>query len=130
MEDKRTSKERHSRLMRRMVETFNTGDVSTLESLVSPNYVDHQGIGGSEVYGPDGFANVVMLARRSHPGLRVVIQELTVAGDTVQAQLVWFEPEPTWSPSPETAQEMQRRTAETVRFADGLAVEHWGKRLH
>ena len=112
-----------------MVETFNTGDVSNLELLVSPDYVDYQGIGGSEVYGPDGFANVVMLARQSHPGLRVVIQELTVAGDTVQARLVWFESEPTWRSGSKTVHETQRRTAETVRFVDGLAVEHWGERL-
>ena len=115
--------------MRRMVETFNTGDTSTLQSLVSPDYVDHQGIGGSEVYGPDGFANVVMSARQSHPGLRVIIQELTVAGDIVQAQLVWFESEPTESSSLNAMRETQRKTAETVRFADGLAVEHWGERL-
>ena len=121
--------EKHSGLMRRMVETFNTGDVSALDSLISLNYVDHQGIGGSEVFGPDGFANVVTSARQSHPGLRVVIQELTVAGDTVEAQLIWFEPGPTRSASSETVPETQRRTAETVRFAGGLAVEHWGERL-
>lgn len=115
--------------MRRMVETFNTGDVSTLELLVSPSYVDHQGIGGSEVYGPDGFASVVMLARHSHPGLRVLIEELTVAGDTVHARLAWFEPEPTPDSSSNAGDVTQRRTAETVRFSDGLAVEHWGERL-
>ena len=117
------------RLFRRMVEVFNTGELSDLSSLVSPAYVDHQGIGGLEVVGPDGFAGVVALARQAHPGLRVVIEDLSAAGETVRAQLAWFEPEPTPGAISGTVQLPHRRTLEVVRFADGVAAEHWGERL-
>ena len=119
----------NSELMRRMVEVFNTGDTSAVELVVSPNYVDHQGIGGAEVFGADGFANVVTLARQAHPQLRVEIQELNTEGDKVTARLVWSQPGAESSPIPKRVPETQRQTIENVRFANGLAVEHWGERL-
>ena len=118
----------NSELMRRMVEVFNTGDTSVVELVVSPNYVDHQGIGGAEVFGADGFATVVTLARQAHPQLRVEIQELNTEGDKVTVRLVWSEPRAEISPIPTRVQETQRQTIEVVRFANGLAVEHWGER--
>ena len=119
----------NSRLVRRMVDAFNTGDVSALDSLVSPDYVDHQGINGSEMFGQNGFASVVRLTRGSHPGLRVVIEELTASWDNVNARLLWFETGLSQSSSSGEAHFTQRRTLETVRFVGGLAVEHWGESL-
>ena len=116
-------------VMRRMVEVFNTGDLSVVDSLVSPDYVDHQGIDGVEKFGADGFSNVVTLARRAHPRLRVEVQELTVNGDRVAARPSWFESELVQNSISNKSYEAQRRTIETVRFAGGQAVEHWGERL-
>ncbi len=114
-------------LMRRMVQVFNDGDVSTLDSLVSDSYIDHQGIGGSKMYGPDGFAEVVRVARAAHPRLRVDIRRLIVNGDTVEAELFWDEFGPLRGSG--SRKPYQRRTNEVVRFEGGLAVEHWGERI-
>ncbi len=105
--------------MRRIVEVFNTGDVSSLDSLVSPKYVDHQGIGGSKIFGTSGFASLVTRARQGHPLLRVEILEISVDGDRVTARLIWTEAD----------YDASRQTIDTIRFSDGLAVEHWGERL-
>lgn len=110
--------------MRRMVDFFNTGDLSELSLVVSSEYVDHQGVGQGPLLGADGFAGVVQLSRERHPELSVDIDELHVVGDVVVAKLNWSEP------SPGTAANVTyRRTIEVVRFAEGLAVEHWGTRL-
>ena len=116
--------ERHDNgeLMRRMVDFFNTGEVSGVPSVLSPKYLDHQGVGSGELVGPDGFASMVALSLTRHPQLRVEIAEMHVVGDVVVAKLNWSEPS-------ETGHRTYRRTIEIVRFADGLAVEHWGKRL-
>lgn len=113
--------------MRRMVDVFNTGDLSDLESLIAPGYVDHQGLRGVKVFGPDGFSSVVTLARRRRPRLRVEIEELAVDGDTATAWLTWTEPEAGLRSG--AAPDPPRRTVDVVRFAGGLAVEHWGERL-
>ena len=114
-------------LMRRMVDVFNTGDLSDLERLIAHGYVDHQGLRGVKVFGPEGFATVVTLARRRRPRLRVEIEELAVDGDTVTARLMWTEPEV--GERSGGAPDPPRRTVEVVRFSGGLAVEHWGERL-
>ena len=110
-------------LMHRMVDFFRTGDLSDLESVVSADYVDHQGVGQGALLGTDGFTGVVDLSRTRHPQLDVEIEELTVLGNLVVAKLTWTEP------SASRARIAYRRTIEAVRFAKGLAVEHWGARL-
>ena len=110
--------------MRRMVGFFNTGDLAGLASVVSTDYVDHQGVGQGPLVGADGFASVVQLSRERHPELSVEIDELHVAGGVVVTKLNWSEPK-----SGQTDLHTYRRTIEVVRFAEGLAVEHWGTRL-
>lgn len=110
--------------MRRMVDFFNTGDLSTLASVVAPDYIDHQGVGQGPLLGADGFAGVVQLSRERHPKLSVDVDELHVVGDVVVTKLIWSEPE-----SGQVDFHTYRQTMEVVRFAEGLAVEHWGVRL-
>ena len=50
-------------VMRSMVAMFDTGDVGAAASIVSPDYVDHQGLGTGEIVGVDGFCRVVSVAR-------------------------------------------------------------------
>ena len=107
-----------------MVDFFNTGDLSTLASVVATDYVDHQGVGQGPLLGADGFAGVVQLSRERHPELSVDISELHVVGDVVITKLIWSEPR-----SGQTDFHTYRRTIEVVRFSEGLAVEHWGGRL-
>lgn len=113
----------NGQLMRRMVDFFRTGDLSDLESVVSADYVDHQGVGQGTLLGTDGFTRVVDLSRTRHPQLDVEIEELTVVGNLVVSKLTWTEP------SASRERITYRRTMEVVRFAEGLAVEHWGARL-
>ena len=110
--------------MRLMVDFFNTGHLSDVASVVSADYVDHQGVGGGELFGADGFASVVQLSRQRHPESKVEIDELHNAGQVVVAKLKWSEPT---SRTGDYA--TYRRTIEIVRFAGGLAVEHWGTQL-
>ena len=113
--------------MRRMVKAFNDGDVSEVGAFISVRYVDHQGIGGAAMEGPIGFAEVVMISRKAHPNLRVDINKLAVHGDTVEAELFWYELDP--ARVSDSVNRYQKRTREIVRFEDGLAVEHWGERI-
>lgn len=114
-------------IMRRMVQAFNDGDISTLDSLVSDDYIDHQGIGGSKMYGPEGVAEVVRIARAARPRLRVDIRHLIANGDTVEAELFWYEiGEVRDSGSGDI---YEKRTMEVVRCENGRAVEHWGERI-
>ena len=110
-------------LMRGMVSIFGTGDVSNLESLISEDYLDHQGLGEGAMHGPAGFRQVVSTARAAYQHLEVEIQDLIAESDRVAARIRWC------GVRSSDGAACTRETIDIVRFAYGRAVEHWGMHL-
>jgi predicted SnoaL-like aldol condensation-catalyzing enzyme len=107
-------------VMRKMVEMFATGDLATLDSVVSTEYIDHQGIDGVEIHGREGFADLVSAVHAPHgTPLTVTIEELIGEGDKAAARLRWHH-------TGEDGAVVERETIDIIRAKDGLAVEHWG----
>jgi predicted ester cyclase len=104
--------------MRAMLYMFATGDLSSLQDVVAAAYVDHQDNEGLLVLGPEGFATLVSLVRRRFPDLRVQIDDLLQEGDRVVVRLTWR--------GCDQARPFEAHSIDVVRFASGLAVEHWG----
>ena len=103
----------------KIVEIFNTGDLSEVDSLFSPEYVDHQRPSWLDVNGSEEFKQIVMGARKSLPNLRVTIEDIIAEGDTVVVRLQWHSTHP-------EGKKIERETIDILRFAHGKAVEHWG----
>jgi hypothetical protein len=107
-------------VMRRMVEMFATGDLTTLDSVVSTDYIDHQGIDGIEIQGREGFGDLVRAVHAPHgTALRVTIEELIGEGDRAAARLRWHH-------TGEEGRVVEREMIDIIRSTKGLAVEHWG----
>jgi predicted SnoaL-like aldol condensation-catalyzing enzyme len=107
-------------VMRKMVEMFATGDLATLDSIVSTEYIDHQGIAGAEIRGREGFGDLVRAVHAPHgTPLRVTIEELIGEGDKAAARLHWHH-------TGEDGSVIERETIDLIRARNGLAVEHWG----
>ncbi len=104
-------------VLRSMVRMFATGDLDEVGSVVSPDYLDHQGLDGSSLRGPEGFRRVVAAARRGSGELTVEIQDLIVEGDRAAARIRWRD------------SASDRETIDILRTAEGRAIEHWGTRL-
>jgi predicted ester cyclase len=117
-----TAHQSPSCVMRAMVEMFDTGDVEGVASIVSSEYVDHQGIGTGDIIGVEGFCQVVRIARGGLVSLDVVIEDLIAGDDRVAARLLW-------QGTRTNGEQEQRETIDIVRVADVLAIEHWGCRL-
>jgi predicted ester cyclase len=109
-------------VLRSMVEMFDTGDVGAAASVVSTDYVDHQGLGAGEIIGVQGFCHVVSVARGAFASLDVAVEDLIAADDRAAARL-------SWCGTPTTGEQVRRETIEIVRVAGGLAREHWGTRI-
>ena len=90
--------------------------------MISPAYVDHQGLRGRELRGPAGFRQVVEAARGWFSGLEVTVQDLVAEPDRVALRLRWRGTTP-------SGEAVTRETLELLHFEDGLAVEHWGAEL-
>jgi predicted ester cyclase len=98
---------------------FNTGDVSGVDLIFSPNYIDHQKPPGMEIDGPDEFRQIVTNARQSLRELTVTIEDLIAEEDRVAGRLHW-------QMIDRAGKEINRETLEILRFANGQVVEHWG----
>jgi predicted SnoaL-like aldol condensation-catalyzing enzyme len=107
-------------VMRKMVEMFATGDLAELQSVVSPEYLDHQGLGDREIHGPEGFRRLVIAIHR-HPNtaVRVSIEDLIGEGDRAAARLRWLH-------TSADGTVVERETIDIIRCTDAQAVEHWG----
>ncbi len=103
----------------KIIEMFNTGDLSEVDSLFSSEYVDYQRPPWLNINGPEEFKHIVLGARKSLPNLRVTIEDIIAEGDTVVVRLLWR------STYPE-GKKLERETIDILRFAEGKAVEHWG----
>ena len=109
-------------VLRAMVEMFSTGNVSSVGDVVAADYLDHQGLGGNEVRGADGFVHVVTVARQAYSELNVEVVDVKLGGDSVEGRVHWHGVR-------HDGTAVRRETIETVRVSDGRAVEHWERRL-
>ena len=111
--------EQNPAILRKIVAIFNTGDLSEIELIFSPDYIDHQRPPELELDGSDEFRQIVMDARQLLRELKVTIEDLISEGDKVVGRLGWYIVD-------QAGKEIRRETIDILRFVDGKAVEHWG----
>lgn len=114
-----TTERTPAEILQAMLEMFETGDTTSVASVVSASYVDHQGVGQGEVIGGEGFASVVEVARRGLAALTVRVLDVVADDSRAAARLHW-------TATLESGLQVSRDTLEIVRVNDGLAIEHWG----
>ena len=115
-------------LTKQIVEMFDNGDVSNVTLLVAADYVDHQGLSGVQIIGPEGFSRVVTTARASSRELHVRIDDLIAEKDKVAVRLHWQGLVNSTGANP-VAKAFDRETIDIIRFVNGQMIEHWGTEL-
>ena len=109
----------HKRATKKIVEIFNTGDLSEVDFLFSSEYLDHQRPSWMDVTGPEEFKQIVLGARKSLPQLHVTIEDMLAERDTVALRLHWQSTHP-------DGNTIDRETIDLLRYVNGKVVEHWG----
>ena len=104
-----------------MLEMFETGDTDRVPDVIASEYLDHQGLGGDPLRGPEGFVQVVAAVQEAFPDL-----EITVIGQVSDSHHIAAVLE--WTTSSEGGT-TTRRTLEWLTVRDGQAIEHRGARL-
>ena len=105
--------------LKKIVDIFNTGDLSDVDLMVAPDYIDHQKPPGMDIDGPDEFKQIVINTRKSVQTLTVTIEDVISDRDKVVGRLRWHIIDL-------TGKEIRRETIDILRFANGQVVEHWG----
>ena len=108
-----------SDVMRAMVTMFASGDPSNAATVVSVDYLDHQGLGTGPLTGVEGFAHVVRTNHAAYEYQQISIEDLFGVEDRAVARI-------RWRGRRHERDDVDRETIDIVRVLDGRAVEHWG----
>jgi predicted SnoaL-like aldol condensation-catalyzing enzyme len=106
------------RLLNKVVDAFNTGDVSEVDTIFSADYIDHQKPPHIKVDGPEEFKQIVRGARRSEPFHVKILDIVDNGNDKIAARLHWY--------GNDRGTAINRETLEILRVENGQIVEHWG----
>jgi len=74
----------NKRTVTRLFETFNTGDLTAIDAVVAPEYVDARGDTG-----PAAFRAVVVGLRGAFPDIHYTLDDLIAEGDRVAVRWRW-----------------------------------------
>jgi len=113
-------------LFRTIIEDgFSDGDVSVIDDIASPDFVEHQ-------YGfspPDatGVKRAITSLHRAFPDFSLTIEELTSSDDKVWGRMTGRGThEGALGEIPPTGEEIEITVIDIMRFEDGALLEHWG----
>lgn len=108
-------------LFRRVIERgFNAGDLSVADEICAQQFIEHQYLSPTGLYGPETLKQQILAARREVSGLSLTIEDVVAQGDQVWARMV------ARGTDPRSGQAIAMNVMDVCRFADGLMVEHWG----
>ena len=77
--------EENKAAFRRIVNAFGTGDLSTFDEVIAPQYVEHNPAPGQGP-GPEGMKQLATMMRTAFPDLQVTVEDLIAEGDKVVAR--------------------------------------------
>jgi len=104
----------------------NGGDLAALNTLVSPDSVDHDPAPGQGA-GPQGFQDMFGELRTAFPDLHIEVEHLTATDDDVAfAYTLTGTHHGPLTGHAATGKAFRVRGVQIGRFVDGLLVERWG----
>ena len=123
-----TSAENKEQFRRTYEEVLNQGDVSGVEELIAPAFINHEAPPGRD-RGPESMRGLATMLRTAFPDLRFEIHELVAEGDIVAGRLTMSGThDGPLMGMPPTGRSVRQDHMHFVRYKDGKAVEHWGVR--
>ena len=126
LEENRMSSEENKTLGRRIVEAINSGNLTTIDEVFAPGYVDRTPFPGST---PDreGYKQSLTEFRAAFPDFRYTIDDEIVAGDKLVHRLTGRGTQKgEFQGVPATGKQATWSEIHIGRVVNGKVVEHWG----
>lgn len=113
-------------LFRRLIAVgFSDGDVSVVDDVCSPDFVEHQA--GVHPANREGVKGLIRYLHQALPDLSCAIEEMVASGDTVWARLrARGTHRGTFMGVAPSGQTVTVDIVDISRFEGGKLVEHWG----
>ena len=121
---------RHKAAARRWTEElWGRGDRAVADEIVAPDYVRHDAGDPFPARGPEDVKRLVAMLRAMLPDLRLEIEDLIVAGDTVVTRYTGTATDTRgYLGRPPTGRRIRTPAIQIFRFRDGKIAESWAVR--
>jgi steroid delta-isomerase-like uncharacterized protein len=120
--------EQNKALFRRFVEeVFNQGDVSLIDELLTPNFVEREVLPPGTPSGREGVKQLTLMFRTAFPDFNVVIDDMIAEGDKIVARTTWNGTQKgEFMGIPPSGKRVSFDVIDIMRVSGGKVVEHWG----
>ena len=113
---------------RLMEEVFNGGNVSLVDELVAPDFVEHEELPPGITPGREAIKQLPAIFRSAFPDFKVTIDDLIAEGDKVVVRTTWSGTHKgEFMGLAATGKGVSFGVIDIIRIAGGKFVEHWGQ---
>ena len=106
-------------------EIWTRGDLELADRLFTPEYINHGGLIPDLVQGPEAIKVSVAMYRLAFPGLQILVDDLTVDGNTATFRWAAHGGTAGGSPGPAGARKVSMAGGMIVRIEAGRIAESW-----
>jgi len=120
--------EQNKALVRRLVEElFNRGNMSLVDEVFAPNFVEHEELPPGMPRDREGVKLLTTMLRSAFPDFKATIDDIVAEGDKVVVRQTWSGTQKgEFMGVPPTGKSVSFGVIDILRIADGKCVEHWG----
>ena len=122
------SVEQNKAQFRRFVEeVFNKGNVSTIDELLAPNFVEREVLPPGTPGGREGVKQLTMMFRTAFPDFNVSLDDMIAEGDKIVVRTTWNGTQKgEFMGIPPSGKRVSFDVIDIIRISEGKGVEHWG----
>lgn len=107
-------------------DVWNKGDLSKLDAIIDPTYINHSPSVPNPPPGPEGLRPIILAMRNGMPDLHYTIEDTVIAEDRIVARvLVEGTHLDTLFGIPPTGKRIKIRQINIERVKNGKITEHW-----
>jgi predicted ester cyclase len=123
------SAEQNKELVRRLMEeVFNQGNVSLVDELFAPDFVEHEELPPGIPPGREAVKQLPTIFGSAFPDFKVTIDDVIAEGDKVVVRSTWSGTHKgEFMGIAPTGKSVSFEVFDAIRIAGGKVVEHWGQ---
>jgi len=111
-----------------MEEVFDRGNISLIDELFAPDFVEHEELPPGIPGGSEGVKQLSTMFRSAFPDFKATIDDMIAEGDKVVVRGTWSGThEGEFMGIPPTGKRVSFGVIDIVRIEGGKFVEHWGQ---
>jgi steroid delta-isomerase-like uncharacterized protein len=120
--------EQNKALFRQFIdEVFNQGNMSAVDELVAPDFVEHEELPPGIPTDRKGVKQLTLMLRSAFPDFKATIEDMLAEGDKVVVRMTWRGTHKgEFMGIPATGKSVSIGVIDIVRFSEDKFVEHWG----